>query len=62
MLQVDQEKGEEVEQNTEYTVQAQLSENSSTITTQLTGKKSIVVLKWNQDNDEEGGVARPEKK
>ena len=61
MLQVDQEKGEEVEQNTEYTVQAQLSENSSTISTQLTGKKSIVVLKWNQDTDDATtGVARPE--
>lgn len=61
MLQINQEKDEEVEQNTEYTIEAQLTENSSTITTQLTGKKSIVVLKWTEDDDEEGGVARPEK-
>lgn len=62
MLQINQEKGEEVEQNTEYTVAAQLTENSNTITTQLTGKKSIVVLKWTgEDDEEEGGVARPEK-
>ena len=61
MLQVDQEKGEEVEQNTEYTIQAQLTENSSTITTQLTGKKSIVVLKWTEDDeDPTTGVARPD--
>ncbi|MGN0309844.1 MAG: fimbrillin family protein [Bacteroides sp.] len=61
MLQVDQEKGEEVEQNTEYTVQAQLTENSTTITTQLTGKKSIVVLKWTEDSeDPTTGVARPD--
>lgn len=50
------------EENTQYNVTAQITEGKSEITTEVTSKSSIVVLKWVEDDEEGGGVARPETK
>ena len=52
----------QAEENTQYNVSAQITEGSSEITTEVTSKSSIVILKWVEDEEDPvGGVARPDK-
>lgn len=55
-------KEEQVEENTQYNVAAQLTEKDE-IETQLTGTSAICILNWTGGNDSpEGGVAHPDTK
>ena len=49
------------EENTQYNVSAQITEGSNQVTTEVTSKSSIVILKWVEDEEENNGLARPDK-